>query len=315
MSRSVSEIRAIIEQNNPSLILTSSPSPYLALEVLKANRRLHAPLVFDVRDIWPYEAIAGGGSIRNAIKKRVERRCARGANLVLAVTDGVKDMVIERHGLAPDKVVVVTNGVDLELFKVRAAEKTWDLVILGAAAKYRNFENAFRAFSILLKRRPETRILYIGWERNAYTIGLEKIAESLGLFPALELRPPVPLDHLSTILSAGRIGFISQTWDEMMRVALPVKSFEYMAAGLPLACLGPPGDCGVSKLVRETGAGIYVSTPEEMALEIEKLLNDHDRMAVLTDAAIRAARLYNRAEIVRRTYDRYLVPLMKRRGG
>lgn len=316
MPRSVSRIREIIERSQPSLLMTSSPSPFFAYETLKANKKFALPLVFDIRDLWPYDVLAGGGRLRNRMKKRVERRCARGADKVFIVTESMRELLIEDHAIRLKNIAVVPNGADLDLFKSLSSEKSWDIMVLGSASKYRNLEQAFEMFSHILKKRPETRILYLGWRKDRYTMSLEKLAEELGLLPAMQLNPPVPLDQVPAILSSGRIGLVSQTWDAPIRAAIAVKAYEYMAAGLPIACLGPPEDCELKRLVMKTGAGLYESSPVSLGNGVCELLSDNAKLVAFAAAARQAAVRFDRGTIVRQAYTQYLLPLLEgRRGG
>ena len=310
MPRSVSQIRKIIGQSPPSIMMTSSPSPFFAYEIVRANRRLRLPVIFDVGDVWPYDVVAGGGWLRNAIKKRVEGVCARSAAKIFVVTESMKKPLVDDHGVSERDIAVVPNGADLEFFKNLSPEKSWDIMILGSAAIYRNLEQVFEAFSYVLKKRPETRMLYLGWRRDEYTIGLEKLAECLGLMPALLLKPPVPFQQVPAILSSGRIGIVSQIWDAPIRASIAVKAYEYMAAGLPIACLGPPEDCEMRRLVTNTGAGIYESSPSALADGICELLADDAKLSRYAASSRNAANQFDRGIIARKAYGEYLLPLM-----
>ena len=84
-----------------------------------AARRLRAPLVFDVRDIWP-EAIALSGRLKSPalirLLEAIERRVYGASAAVSVVTEGKRTRLIEK-GVAPEKLVVIPNGVDLSRFE------------------------------------------------------------------------------------------------------------------------------------------------------------------------------------------------------
>jgi glycosyltransferase involved in cell wall biosynthesis len=102
----------------PDVIYATSPPLTTALPAIAASRRHGAPLVFEVRDLWP-EAPIQMGALRSPLlqrlARRLERLAYRRAQHVIALSPGMRDGVVS-SGTPPGKVTLVPNASDLELF-------------------------------------------------------------------------------------------------------------------------------------------------------------------------------------------------------
>jgi len=306
---SVRRVRAKIEAIRPDVVLTTTPSPFLALEGHLACRRLRIPVVFDVRDSWLLQSLNHPGRLRNFLKRRIEGQLCWGAKKVLVVTSMLGDQLVQDHGLPRERIVVAPNGADLDIFNVRNAPDV-DVILLGLPSTYRNLEQVFQALSLLIKRRPSTTIRYIGWKDTEYTRHLTTIADSLGITGRIEFIPPIPHTEVPAALARARIGLISFTSEPEMRVAVGAKTYEYMAAGLPLACFGPPADCELRRLWQSTQAGIYESEPEKLAESLRNVLDDEALRQSMAERARRAAPTYDRKVIAQMVYNEILRPIV-----
>ena len=112
-------IRAILSRPKADVVIATSPPPTVGIPGMLAARFLGAPLVFDVRDIWP-EAIAASGRLQSGTLIRflesIERAIYRNASAVTVVTEGKRVRLIEK-GVAEEKIAVIPNGVDLSRFE------------------------------------------------------------------------------------------------------------------------------------------------------------------------------------------------------
>jgi colanic acid biosynthesis glycosyl transferase WcaI len=306
--RAVRRMRAAIEAIRPDVVLTTTPSPFLAFEGHMACRPLKIPVVFDVRDTWLLLSLNHPGVLNNFIKRRIEGQCCWGAKKVLVVTSTLGDQLVQDHDLPRDRIVMAPNGADLEIFNV-SSDPDVDIVFLGSPSTYRKLEQVFEALSILLKRRPSTTMRYIGWGDTEYTRRLMSIADSLGVTRRIEFLPPIPHAEVPAALARARIGLISVSSEPEMRVAVGAKTYEYMAAGLPLAFFGPPSDCELRRLWQSTQAGIYESEPEKLAESLGRVLDDEDLRQSLAEKARKASAIFDRKAIAQMVYRNVLLPI------
>jgi glycosyltransferase involved in cell wall biosynthesis len=103
----------------PDVIYATSPPLTMALPALAAAARWRAPLVFEVRDLWP-EAPIQMGALRNPLARRAARALEwlvyRASARVIALSPGIREGVIGA-GMPAEKVELVPNAADLDLFR------------------------------------------------------------------------------------------------------------------------------------------------------------------------------------------------------
>ena len=93
-----------------------------ALNGLAAHRaalRLGLPLVYEIRAFWEDASVGNGtgteGSAKYRLTRALENHVVARADAVAVICEGLRGDLIER-GVAPAKIVVSPNGVDMELF-------------------------------------------------------------------------------------------------------------------------------------------------------------------------------------------------------
>jgi glycosyltransferase involved in cell wall biosynthesis len=109
---------AALRGPRPDVVYASSPPLTIGLPGLLAAARWRAPLVFEVRDLWP-EAPIQMGALRNPLLRQaarwLERLVYRRSARIIALSPGIRDGVVAA-GAADDRLAVVPNASDLELF-------------------------------------------------------------------------------------------------------------------------------------------------------------------------------------------------------
>jgi colanic acid biosynthesis glycosyl transferase WcaI len=87
-------------------------------------RARRCPFVFEVRDLWPESLVASGIGSEKALWIRALGRLARflydRADLVVTVTEAMRQELVLRYGVPGNRVGVAENGVEIELFAPRA---------------------------------------------------------------------------------------------------------------------------------------------------------------------------------------------------
>ena len=115
---------AALRGPRPDVIYATSPPLTMALPALAAAARWRAPLVFEVRDLWP-EAPIQMGALRHPLAVRLARALERlvysRSVRVIALSPGIRDGIVAA-GLAPQRVALVPNAADLDLFDPAAGE-------------------------------------------------------------------------------------------------------------------------------------------------------------------------------------------------
>lgn len=100
------------------VIIATSPHFFTALSGRTLKFWKCTPWIMEVRDLWPEEIKTAGVMKDNFIIKYFEweeYHCYKSAEKIVVVTDAYKKYISER-GIAPEKIHVVKNGVNRDLF-------------------------------------------------------------------------------------------------------------------------------------------------------------------------------------------------------
>jgi glycosyltransferase involved in cell wall biosynthesis len=120
----VAACAAALRGPRPDVIYATSPPLTMALPALVAAARWRAPLVFEVRDLWP-EAPIQMGALRSppAIRaaRALERLVYSRSSRLVALSPGIREGVVAA-GVAPERVTLVPNAADLDLFDPTPSE-------------------------------------------------------------------------------------------------------------------------------------------------------------------------------------------------
>jgi len=151
----------------------------------------------------PWKRFAGRYALKHLLALRIEARALQPSSVRRVITNSmmVKRDVMSRHGVAPEKITVIYNGVDVERFHPRRretdgvarrracgfGERDFVVLFLGTGYGRKGLQPLLDAFPALLGQRPEARLLVVGYdsarsrfERAAQRSGIGSRATFLG---------------------------------------------------------------------------------------------------------------------------------------
>jgi glycosyltransferase involved in cell wall biosynthesis len=142
------------------------------------------------------------------------------ARTVIAISQHVKDTLVERMEIAPERVEVVYLGLDHELF--RPGDETREPCLLYPANPWphKNHARLFEAFERLRRDRPELRLVLTG-------TGLEKLI----LPDGVAVKGRVPREQLASLYRRASALVFPSLYEGFGQPPL-----EAMACGCPVAC-------------------------------------------------------------------------------
>ena len=225
-------------------------------------------LVWCVNGI-PEERLLEQGRIRDRIYVDAAWRTARAGrrpDLVVAVSQAMADVITERCGSM--RTFVAPNCVDLEIFRAPAQASRRYLTYLGWGAPWQNLDQLARVWGLLARRRPDLRFRVVSKDDRTRVLGRE-VGDQ-----AIEFRRGNDSATIAALLYEASVGFILRRPGLVNRVAFPTKFGEYVAAGVPVVATDLDWD--LTRIIRETGCGVVVSSSdsdERVADEILRLLD------------------------------------------
>ena len=276
---------AALRGPRPDVIYATSPPLTVALPALLASLRWRAPLVFEVRDLWP-EAPIQMGALRNPLAQRVARAIERfvyaRSSRVIALSPGIQ------AALPAEKSVLVPNSADLDLFDPGAPRGPFQVAYFGAMGEANDLSAVVAAARLL----PDVSFVLMGdGKRRAE---LERAAPE-----NVRFRTGSKADVAA--LAAESSACLTLFKDvPVLATNSPNKLFDTFAAGRP-AIVNMDG--WMRELVEQNEAGVYARAGDAADLA-EKVawLRDHPAEAERMGANARALaeREFGRDQLVER---------------
>ena len=167
-------VEAAVRETRPDVIHAHSPV-LVGLPALRVARRHRIPMVYEIRDLWENACIDRGKfsatSVSYRVARNIESYVLRRADAIVAICQGLRNELVSRVA-SPDKVHVIANGVDVEMFKPaeanEAVRQRWGLagkqVVLyaGTFQPYEGLDLLVRAMTPIVQRFPRAQLVIVG---------------------------------------------------------------------------------------------------------------------------------------------------------
>ncbi len=295
--------------SKPDIVFATHTPLTVGLAGAALGRHFGVPFVFEVRDLWP-DALVNVGALKNPLAvwwlKRMARTIYCRADHIVALSPGMKEGIV-KTGIAADKVTVIPNASDLDLFRPdldgrKARERLalgdrFTAIYFGAMGLANGLDYVIEAARILAERRADHIVLVLqgaGGKRRE----LEHLARRYrlknvvfgDLVPKEEVAEIVAgSDVCLTIFRAAR----EHTWS-------PNKLFDALAAGKPIL-LNVGGWLSETVEGNQCGRTVDPHRPEALADALVELARDPSLCAEMgRNARALAEREFDRRLLARR---------------
>jgi glycosyltransferase involved in cell wall biosynthesis len=249
--------------DRPDMVIIESPPLFTAVMGLHVARQWKCPVMFTVADLWP-DAAVEVGMLRNPLAimaaRRLERRTYREAAIVRTVTPGFREALL-RRGVAPEKVVMIPNGVDTERFSPMSqaaarAELGWgsEFIVLysGTMGLLQDLTTIMDAATSLQNVRA-IKFVFVGdgvMKRQIASLAQERCLVNVDFLAAQ------PHERVPLVINAADVCLAAQRDLPAFLGVVPVKLYEAMACGKPVLIVA--GDSDARRLVEHVAqAGLY----------------------------------------------------------
>lgn len=250
------------------LIIATSPQFFTAL----SGRTLHffkrKPWIMEVRDMWP-ESIKTVGAMNDNLFFRYfeweEMMCYRSASKIVVVTDSFKNKIAAR-GIASEKIEVIKNGVNRELFEPMPKDEAL-LSQLGLHGKtvigYIGTHGMAHKLDFIvrcakkLEASGKYHFLFLG--NGAERDNLIKLQQELNCTNVTFLES-VSKQEVKRYISILDVCLINLRKSDLFTTVIPSKIFENAAMTIPIL-MGVEGEA--KEIVESYGAGVCFEPENE----------------------------------------------------
>jgi len=299
----VFKLRRLIQKENIDLV--HSDSPRQALYAILAARKTNTPLIWHVR-------------VSTAEKKSLDRFLYSRSRKIIAVSRAA-GLRFQDYDLAPEKLVVIPNGVDLNQFKPTHPDSKLreeldieeDSILVGTLGQLipgKGQDVLLKAAKKVAEQAPEVKYLIVGNGNTSYRNTLEALSAGLGIKDKVMFtgyREDIP-----QIMSCLDIAVLASTThlEGLSRVII-----EAMACGKPVIATDSGGN---PEAVEDGRTGILTppGNPDKLARAILELAADANRRERMGEAGRKRAEELFSIEMnvarIEKIYEEILCPSM-----
>lgn len=272
----------------PDVIIVSSPNFFSVISAYIMSRVRRVPYIFEVRDLWPGIFIDLGVLKNKTLIKlleKIELFLYKKASLVVPVTNRFADNIVNR-GISPEKVKVITNGVDLDFYKpgfvdinfrkkIGVPTDAFVVMYLGAHGISHGLSSVLDAAEKL--QTQGVHFLFVG--EGAEKSKLVSIANTKGLSNITFVQGQ-PKQQILNFYSAADACLVTLRNVDGLSTFIPSKMFEIMGCGKPIVAALR----GEAAEIFERSSAAAIVSPEDssrLAATVVALKNDTERCKIM----------------------------------
>jgi colanic acid biosynthesis glycosyl transferase WcaI len=264
-SFSVSAASTGIFLARPDVVIGSSPQLLVALSACFLARWKRVPFVFEVRDLWPESLAAVGAGSSNSLLHRSLGGIAgflyRQADRVVVVTPAFEDYLVEHWQVPREKISIVENGVETQLFSPRAGsdlkkslglEGKFVVSYIGTMGMAHGLQTILDAAANLQGTDPGIVFLLVGEGAEKARIAATAKERRLKNVHFLDQQPR---EKIPDYIAASDACLVLLKKTEVFKTVIPTKMLEFMSCARPVI-LGVRGQA--QDILEEAQAGLLI---------------------------------------------------------
>lgn len=287
------------------IIIATSPQFFTTWAASAISKIRRKPWIFELRDLWP-ESIKTVGAMKQGraidLLEKIELWLYKDANKVIPVTNAFKTNLINR-GINKDKIDVITNGSNVELFAPRQKDNEL-LASLDLEGKFivgyigtHGMAHSLDFIVTSLKDITNKNIHFLFVGDGAMKEKIVDIAKELKL-SNISFHAPVSKDEVPKYLSIIDVSLAPLKKSDTFKTVIPSKIFEASAMLKP-TLLGVQGQA--QEIIEEYQAGLCF-IPEDKTdflLKLNELANSKKTYQELQEGCAKLAKAYDRKVLAR----------------
>jgi len=260
----------------PDVIIASSPQLLVGLSGWWIAFVRQIPFVFEVRDLWPESLTAVGIGDENSLLHRALSTVAeflyKRSDRIVVVTPAFQEHLMRHWRVPAEKIAVVENGVETDLFvpappaanhalrRELAVEGKFLVCYIGTMGMAHGLETLLEAAHQLQRQSANVQFLLVG--EGAEKERIKGLAQSRGL-SNLRFLDQQPRERIPAFISASDACLVLLKKTDVFKTVIPTKMLEFMSCARPVI-LGVDGQA--RQIVEDAGAGLVIEPENAEAL-------------------------------------------------
>jgi len=268
----------------PDIIIATSPQLLVGMTGWWLSRTRGIPFVLEIRDLWPDAILASGVGNNNSMFSKTLSAISgflyQNCDHLVVVTPAFKAEIVKGYGINPEKISIVENGVEIDLFSDKDSkivlneqpdlENRFVVSYIGTLGLAHGLSTMLKAASRLQVQYPDMVFLLVG--EGADKERLVKLVKDKGL-SNVRFLPQQPREKVPVLIKASDVCVVMLKKAPVFKTVIPTKMLEFMACGRPVI-LGVDGQA--RQVLEEAEGGIYTepNDPDALTDAIVKLYKD-----------------------------------------
>lgn len=187
------------------------------------------------------------------------------ADKIVAVTKGIKDGIVEQFNVDPQKIHVISNGANIDMFKPLDQNKCKlelglspsinCVCFVGNLAPWQGVEYLIQAAPFILSKCPNVNFLIVG--DGIMKDKLIQLAKNSGSFDKFIFTGSIPYEYVPLYINCSDVCVLPKKPIKSGYSAL--KLYEYMACGKPIVATNTDG----FEILEKSNAGILIDPTQK----------------------------------------------------
>ena len=269
---------------HPDVVIATSPQILVGLAGWWVAKLKGIPFVLEIRDLWPESLAAVGMGNANSILHRSIGKLAaflyRRADHIVVVTPAFRERLICDWQVPAEKIAIVPNGVETELFSPRNLDPQVRIDLdagnklivsfIGTLGLAHGLETLLEAAEHLQSESPDIMFLLLG--EGADRERIVHLAQSRRLTNILFI-PQQAREKIPAYICASDACLVLLRKSEVFETVIPTKMLEFMSCARPVV-LGVRGQA--QQILESAHAGICIQPGDagELCAAILRLRDD-----------------------------------------
>jgi colanic acid biosynthesis glycosyl transferase WcaI len=254
--------------SRPDVVIASSPQLLVGLSGWLVACWKRVPFVFEVRDLWPESLTAVGmgddGSLLHRCLAKIAGFLYRRSDRVVVVTPAFEDYLLEHWRVPREKVSVIENGVETQLFAPDSAtvvkrqlgvEGKFVVSYIGTIGMAHGLDTIIESAERLRRSDPEIVFLVLGEGTEKVSVMARARERKLENVRFLEQQPR---EKIPAYICASDVCLVLLKKADLFKTVIPTKMLEFMSCARPVIL----GVDGQARAILEEARGGLVIEPE-----------------------------------------------------
>lgn len=174
----------------------------------------------------------------SSLAKYLEAKAYRDCDLLVCISEELKQIIIDNLNIAAERIFVMPNGVDTEFFdpdqyQAKRLFEGFTIGFVGGLAEWQGLDYLLEAVSSLRAEGADINLTFVGDGPKRAT--LEQKAAALGLADHSRFVGHVSREAVPAFIAGFDVGYSGQIPLRMGKMYLsPLKLYEYMAMAKPV---------------------------------------------------------------------------------